>query len=123
MEVNCLNKLAWIAILLIALIAGVVVASAVQNYLSPEIEVTIEAYALTLTIDPTTYALGDTLNFSGTFTTDSFFIIGQNITLWCDGLYTGFSNLTDDVGYYEILYPATINGTFTFYTNTTVTET
>lgn len=117
-----MNKLALATLGIIGLLIGVGIVWAVQIYLSPEVPVTVEDAILTLTVDQTICVVGDKLNFSGTFTTDTYFITGQNITLWCDGVYTGYSNLTDDVGYYEIWYPAMVAGDFVFYTNTTINE-
>jgi len=109
----------WVAIALVVLLIGVV-AAATYTYLSPIIPVTVEEYSLTLAVDADICAKGDTLNFSGTFTTETYLITEQNITLWCDNVYTGFWCLTDEEGYYEILYPALTIGVFNFYTNATL---
>lgn len=111
-----------IVLILTALLIGVAVAYAVNTYvISPTVSVTVEDYSLTLFVNDTTAMKGDTLRFNGTLTSDTYVFESVNVTLWCNSTYTGFSTLTDSLGYYEILFPATTAGTFDFYANATIT--
>jgi len=115
-----LGKLKLAILLLCVLLVSAVVGAAIKNIISPPVTVTVEEYVLTLTVNATTCLKGDTLKFNGTLTINGDVITDQTIKLYCDGVDTGLSDLTDTNGYYEIIKVMDTVGTFTFYTNTTI---
>lgn len=116
-----MSKLKWLAVLLACLLAGAgvaVVASIIIR--SPTITITVEDYALTINANATTCITGETINFTGTLTTDSFIIENQNISLYySNDTYTGLSDFTDANGFYTIIWTATTN--LSFYTQAEIT--
>jgi len=115
-------KKTTVALILIACLLAAGVAWAVNEYvISDHVIVEIEEAILTLEVSVGPYVRGDILRFNGTLTSESVIFVGANVTLWCNSTYTGYSNLTDADGAYEIFYPTAQIGTFDFYANATVT--
>ena len=118
-----MSKLKVLALLLSALLGGVVVGWAINEYIieSNRVTVTVTDYEITLEVNATSCLVNEVLNFTGTFTKNTAPQSGQTIMLVCDDVPTGDSASTDANGFYQILYTVTQTGSFEFYTNTTVT--
>ena len=115
-------KLKYIAILLATILLATVAAWAVNEWvISQHVVIEVEEAFLTIQVSEGPYVKGDTIRFNGTLKSDTIIFIGANVTLWCNNTYTGYSNLTDDSGAYEIFFPLTTKGTWDFYTNATIT--
>jgi len=119
-----MGKLKVLALLLAILIASAVITAwAVTTFIiSPHRIVTVEEYILTLNVNATNCVVGDALKFNGTLTSPSFAYEGATVKLYRNNTYTGLSDLTDETGYYEMLYLTTTIGAFDFYANATITS-
>ena len=116
-------KLKYIAILLATILLATVAAWAVNEYIiSNHIIGEAENYILTLNVNASSpWMVGDTLKFTGTLTSSTYYFPNVNVTLWCNNAYTGNWTLTNSTGGYAILYPLKTAGTYDFYTNATIT--
>ena len=119
-------KLKYVAILLATILVATVAAWAVNEYFitSPHVIVEVEEYAITFEANSTRITLGETILFTGTYTyannTGTYYIGGETVTLWYNTTNTGFTDVTDDFGYYEIPFTPIAVGTYDFYANATV---
>lgn len=117
-----MKKTTLLILMLLASTAFISGAIAAIIITSPQVTVTVEDYTLTLNANATTCVIGETINFSGTLTTDSFVIENQNITLhYSNDTWTGLNALTASDGSYSMLWTATQKGTFNFYAKAEIT--
>ena len=119
-------KKTTIAIILIVCLIVATVAWAANEYFitSPHVIVEVEEYAITFEANSTRITLGETILFTGTYSytnsTDTYYVEGETVTLWYNTTNTGFTDVTDDFGYYEIPFTPIAVGTYDFYANATV---
>lgn len=111
--------IATIAFIAFLSFAGVLYASYV--IISNTVNVTVQEYTLTLNVNQTICVLTDTIEFYGTLTKDASPESGVIVALYfSNNTSTGLSDVTAVDGSYSILWTATDNGTFSFYTKAVI---
>ena len=115
------KKMLNLTVLFLAFIAFVGALYATWTVVSPTITIVVTNYNLTISATPATCRINETITFSGNLTLNGEYVEDKTVQLYINGsVATGYSNKTDNVGFYSIVWPATENGTFSFYTQVVI---
>jgi hypothetical protein len=108
------KKIKTATLIFLTLIIGALTADAAVQIWSNRVNVTVQQPTLTLSASTPTILTGQSESFTGNLASSGIPLPNKKIWLFCDGINTTLSAITDTSGNYQILWPATTSGTHTF---------
>jgi len=113
------KKMLKLSTLFLVFLGFVGVLYASWTVLSPTVTVTVTDYELTIS-NVNTCRVTETITFSGILSLNGSPVPDETVELYKDNVATGLTDITASDGAYSIVWSATENGTFSFYTQVVI---